>query len=58
LRGSSEPLYEIFRSLKLDGGAEDFEAWLLSGWFNVARVADMLRAELRYERMGIHGISV
>lgn len=57
-RASSETLYEIFRSLKLDGGAEDFEAWLRSGWLNVARVANMLHAELRHERMGSHGISI
>ncbi len=58
LRGSSESLYAIFRSLKLNGGAEDFEAWLRSGWLNVARVADMLYAELRNERVTSHGIPV
>lgn len=58
LRGSSEPLYEIFRSLKLDGGAEEFEAWLRSGWLNVARIANMLDAEFRHDRMSSHGLSV
>ncbi len=57
-RASSETLYNIFSSLKLDGGAEEFEAWLRSGWLNVARVANMLDAEFRHERVGSHGISV
>ena len=51
LHGSSETLYAIFNSLEPDGEAEDFEAWLRSGWLNVARVANMLQAELRHERV-------
>jgi hypothetical protein len=58
LRRSAETLYAICASMKVECGAEDFEEWLQTGWLNVARVANMLDAEFRHERVGGHGIPV
>lgn len=47
-RESADKVYEVYKSLmETEGGARQFEEWLRSGWLNVSRVADLLRAGLR-----------
>ena len=58
LRVSADKVYDIFRAMKVEGGAKNFEEWLRTGWLNVARVANMIDAELKHRRMSTQGISV
>ena len=44
-RDSSDKVYEVYNTLKeTEGCARQFEEWLRSGWLNVSRVANMIRA--------------
>jgi hypothetical protein len=47
-RVSVNTLYEIYRAMNVEGGAKNFEEWLRTGWLNVARVANMIDAELKH----------
>jgi hypothetical protein len=47
-RESASKVYEVYKAINVpDGGAGKFEEWLRSGWLNVARVANMVDAELK-----------
>jgi hypothetical protein len=52
-RVSVNTLYEIYRAMNVEGGAKNFEKWLRTGWLNVARVANMIDAELKHQRSGL-----
>jgi hypothetical protein len=48
---SAEKAYEVYKAIDVpDGGAGKFEKWLRSGWLNVARVANMIDAELKLSK--------
>jgi hypothetical protein len=50
-RESASKVYEVYKAINVpDGGAKKFEEWLRTGWLNVARVANMIDAELKLSK--------
>lgn len=46
---SADEAYVAYKTLSTpESGAEGFQAWLRTGWLNLARVEGMVLAELRY----------